>query len=65
MFLNEDWIRNVLQNLESMPRTICITRNILLLEISFKDDYAVVVGQKQAEDFMNDYNGEIVAVRSK
>ena len=37
----------------------------LLLEISFKDDCALVVGLKHAEDFMNDYNGEIIAVRSK
>lgn len=37
----------------------------LLLEISFKDDSALVVGLKHAEDFMNDYNGEIIAVRSK
>ena len=37
----------------------------LLLELSFKGDRALVTAQKHAENFMNDYNGETIAVRSK
>ena len=33
----------------------------LLLELSFKDEQAVVTAVKYAENFMNDYNGEAVA----
>lgn len=35
----------------------------LFLEISFTGDKALVVAKKSAENFMNDYNGEAVAIR--
>ena len=35
----------------------------LFLELSFRDDQAVVTAVKYAENFMNDYNGEAVAAR--